>query len=615
MMVAPAGGAQGGRRVRAAGPGVSRGAPGLHAGRQRAGAGAADAGALRGRCRRRAAVSALELCAERGVAAARTQPAAGGVAAGAPGVRHLHLGLHRPAQGRGGAARGVGATLAVAGRRVRFGAGDRVPCRWPPSRSTSRSSRRCSPCWAAARVRVVAARARPDVPRLLEELAACTRAARRAGAMRRIVEEVRATPAGVLGIRGPAFVGGDAVPPTCWRRCAAPSRRRMINVSTAPRRRPSSAPRTGWAAKRRRGSADRRGRWATRALYVLDGAGGAGARVGVAGRAVPGRRRRGARLPGPAGADGGALRPRPVQRRAGRAAVPHGRPGALAGGRDAGVPGPHGRPGEGARLPHRAGRDRGACSPSTPACARRWCWRARTRRATSGWWPTWRATRRRRGGAAGAPAASACRSTWCPAAFVRARGAAADAERQGGPQGAARARSRAVGERGYVAPRTPVEEVLAAIWARGAAAWSGWARHDDFFELGGHSLLATRVVSRVRAAVRGGAPAADGVRGADGGGAGRARGGAAPRRACRRCRRSCRWTRDGARCRSRSRSSGSGSWTSWSRGAPSTTCPGALRLGGALDAAALERALGEIVRRARGAADASSPRWTARRCR
>ncbi|HEV3458078.1 MAG TPA: amino acid adenylation domain-containing protein [Thermoanaerobaculia bacterium] len=50
---------------------------------------------------------------------------------------------------------------------------------------------------------------------------------------------------------------------------------------------------------------------------------------------------------------------------------------------------------------------------------------------------------------------------------------------------------------GYVPPRTPIEEILAGIWAEifgrervGAA--------DDFFELGGHSLLATRMTLRVK---------------------------------------------------------------------------------------------------------------------
>jgi amino acid adenylation domain-containing protein len=53
---------------------------------------------------------------------------------------------------------------------------------------------------------------------------------------------------------------------------------------------------------------------------------------------------------------------------------------------------------------------------------------------------------------------------------------------------------------GYVAPRTPREEVLAGIWAEVLGLPRVGVR-DGFFDLGGHSLLAMRVASRVQRAL------------------------------------------------------------------------------------------------------------------
>ena len=52
----------------------------------------------------------------------------------------------------------------------------------------------------------------------------------------------------------------------------------------------------------------------------------------------------------------------------------------------------------------------------------------------------------------------------------------------------------------FVAPRTPIEEVLAGIWAD-VLRLVEVGIHDNFFELGGHSLKATQVMSRVRLAL------------------------------------------------------------------------------------------------------------------
>ena len=56
-------------------------------------------------------------------------------------------------------------------------------------------------------------------------------------------------------------------------------------------------------------------------------------------------------------------------------------------------------------------------------------------------------------------------------------------------------------EEDFVAPRTPVEDVLASIWADTLAV-EHVSINDDFFSLGGHSLLVARIVARVREALQ-----------------------------------------------------------------------------------------------------------------
>ena len=52
-------------------------------------------------------------------------------------------------------------------------------------------------------------------------------------------------------------------------------------------------------------------------------------------------------------------------------------------------------------------------------------------------------------------------------------------------------------EAGFVEPRTPLEQEIAAIWSS-VLDRESIGIHDDFMALGGHSLMATLVVSRIR---------------------------------------------------------------------------------------------------------------------
>ncbi len=51
----------------------------------------------------------------------------------------------------------------------------------------------------------------------------------------------------------------------------------------------------------------------------------------------------------------------------------------------------------------------------------------------------------------------------------------------------------------YIAPRTPIEKKLAAIWIE-VLGLERVGIHDDLFALGGHSISATQILSRAREA-------------------------------------------------------------------------------------------------------------------
>ena len=278
--------------------------------------------------------------------------------------------------------------------------------------------------------------------------------------------------------------------------------------------------------------------------------------------------------------------PDPFGGRAGRAPLPHRRPGALAGRRR--------RSSSSGRVDHQVkvrgfriepGEIEAALARPSRRCARR-AVVARERRARR---PAPGRLRRAGGRRASRGARRCaqrlrrrgCRPTWCRRPSWCSTALPLTAQRQGRPRAPCprpeRPRRRASG---YAAPRTPVEELLAAHLGRGAGRSSGSASSDDFFALGGHSLLATqRGVARCARRFGVELPLRGAVRGADGR---RARG-ARSRRALaaggarRRRRRSCRAPRGRRRCRSPSPRSGSGSSTSSSRASAAYNMPLALR--------------------------------------
>ncbi len=192
-------------------------------------------------------------------------------------------------------------------------------------------------------------------------------------------------------------------------------------------------------------------------------------------------------------------------------------------------------------------------------------------------------------------AASGCRTTWCrpPSWCSTALPLTPNGKVDRGP---CRRRSSRAEEETVRAPRTPVEEVLAGIWAEVLGS-SGSGRHDNFFDLGGHSLLATQVVSRLRQASASSCRCADlfeaptlaELAAAHGGGA-------ADRRGCRRAPPLVPVPREGDAA-AVVRPAAALVPRPARAGQPAYNIAAALRADGPLDAAALARSLGEIVRR------------------
>ena len=438
-------------------------------------------------------------------------------AAGGPGLRDLHLGLDRRAQGRDGrstaslvdddlrwerrysSSRPGDRHLQARGARLRR----RSPSDWFPAWTTGgRSSscpreRRCSirrSCSAAG----CAKRAGLDLPSsllvawvdrgLASELERTGESLR---LLRLLVGRLGHAPERLLqrllrpGGTGPAcdqFLRPDR----------GDDRQHLLRGA-------EHRPAAGARPELRRSA----GRSADTRVYVLD-AQLEPVPVGVAGRAVHRRRRAwpGA-ICGRPGADGGAVRPRPVRRRPGGRLYRTGDRGRWRPDGDLELLGRRRPPGEDPRLPRRAGRGRGG--PAAPSRRARGRGRGREdTRATSGWWPT---SCRGRGRTWTSPSSAAgCRQTLPelhgPLGVRAAGGPAALGRRQG--------RSRARCPTPVPAPLDPAPSTSRpALRSRRRSPGSGprcselerVGVHDNFFDLGGHSLQSVQLVSRLTAAL------------------------------------------------------------------------------------------------------------------
>ena len=416
---------------------------------------------------------------------------------GGPGVRDLHLGLHRPAQGRGGGARRGGRAPRRAWRRVHgivpedrvlqfASAGFDVSLEqvFFPLLTGATLVLRGAELWSAAefraRVRALGDHRRQPAAGVL------------AGGAR--TERPRTRCAGVRLL----LIGGDALPARRGGRAAAPAR--LVNcygpTETRRHRHGVRGAERGAAGDRWRRSG---GRFPGATAYVLD-ARGAPVPVGVAGELYIG---------GPLLARGYLGRPAltaerfvpdPFGGEPGGAAVPHRRPGALARDGDDRVPGAHRLPGEGPRLPHRAGRDRGGGCASH-AAVRDAVVLAREDAPGDKRLVAYLVGRRRTRRRCGRTCRERLPEYMVPAAYVRldalplTPNGKVDRKALPAPGGRRVRRARV---RGAVRRRRSRRSRRSgrSCWAR-----SGWAGGDHFFELGGHSLLAVRVVSRVRQAL------------------------------------------------------------------------------------------------------------------